>query len=90
MRFRLEKGDKVTMYPAAVLLRIFQARNFFLTDDDRIKFAGDLGGVTGTVTSIEEKYASDYFFFLPDGNESHNTYSMPYESVDFNHKPVIL
>lgn len=84
MRIGLQKGDKVTLMPAAPLLRIFIGRNFFRSDDDRIKFAGDLGGKTGTVTSIEEKYAFDYFYFLPDGNEPHQTYSIPYESVDFS------
>lgn len=90
MRIGLERGDKVTMHSAEVLLRIFQTRNFFLTEEDRLKFAEDLGGKTGTVSSIEEKWQFDYFYFLPDGNEPHQTYSLPYESVDFNHIPKSL
>lgn len=83
MRIELEKGDKVIMLPTDQLLDLFRWRNFFLSDENRIKIAADLGGKTGIVTSIEEKYRSDYFYFLPDSNELHNTYCMPYESVDF-------
>ncbi len=83
MKVRLEKNDRVKMLPAPELFDILKSRNFCYDDATRQKIADEIGGKNGVVQKIEDKYAFDYFYFLPDGNESHQNYSMPYESVKF-------
>lgn len=78
MKQMLEKGDRVKLLPADQLKGLFDARGFF-SIDFREKAAEFLGGKEGIVESIEQKYAFDYFFFLPDGEKQ--TWSIPYQAV---------
>ena len=75
---KLKVGDKVKLLPPEELLEIFNSRKFF--SEDRETAAGLLGNAEGTVDDIEDKYAYDYFFFLPDGKTAN--WSIPYEAVD--------
>ncbi len=82
MKTHLEKGDKITLLPAAELYDVFNYRCFFGDRTIRFEYAWKLGCKPGTVTSIESKYALDYFYFVPDDDPG-TSYSIPYESVDF-------
>lgn len=79
MKIMLEKGDKVKLLPAEQLMEVFQKRNFFKNDETRQEFANKIGGKAGVVSDIEEKYAFDYFYFMPDGFLE--VYSIPYQSI---------
>lgn len=81
---RLEKGDSIKLLSVPELMGVLQMRNFCTDDETRREVANLIGGKKGVVWSIEDKWAFDYFYFLPDGNEPHQRYSIPYESVDFN------
>jgi len=80
----LERGDKVKMLPTPQLMKVLQIRNFCFDDEMREKVANEIGGKEGIVQSIEDKYAFDYFFFLPSGEE--RNYSIPYHAVDFGQR----
>ncbi len=82
MRIKLDTGDKITLIPSDQLLKLFEQRNFFRTNiEHRKEVADKIGGQDGIVDHIETKYAFDYFFFKMDNER---TYSIPYESVDFD------
>ena len=80
MKIGLQQGDKVKLLPTPQLAELFERRRFF-SDLFRQEAAEKLGGKEGIVNSIEDKYAFDYFFFLPNGET--NTWSIPYQAVDF-------
>ena len=82
MRTMLEKGDRVKILPTPEVMKVLQMRNFCIDDVTRQKVADEIGGKEGIVQSIEQKWAFDFFYFLPDGEEKNN-YSIPYQSVDF-------
>lgn len=76
---KLRRGQYVQLKTSDELLEIFNSRNFFSDDSTRKRIVKDIGGKTGIVEFIEDKYAYDYFFFkIP---ETGDTYSIPYESV---------
>ena len=79
MKTKLKKGDRVQLLPAEKLLDVFNQRKFF-GEGFREEAAGILGSAVGTVDGIEDKYAFDYFFFLPEGKTAN--WSVPYEAVD--------
>jgi len=81
MRTMLEQGDKVKILPTPQLMKVLQMRNFCTDDVTRQKVADEIGGKEGIVQSIEQKWAFDYFYFLPSGEE--RNYSIPYQAVDF-------
>ena len=81
MRIKLKKGDKVSLLPTQQLFQLFEQRNFF-SSDFRQKAAEVLGKKDGVVSSIEDKYAFDYFLFLPNGETI--SWSVPYKAVNFN------
>ena len=81
MRHALQTGDKVKMLPEKELLELFERRNFF-SKEFRPDAARQLSGTTGTVDSIEQKYANDYFFYRPEG--AANTWSVPVQAVDYD------
>lgn len=70
------------MLPEQDLFNVLCQRNFF-TSDNRPGLARQLGGKYGMVTNIEDKYAFDYFFFAADAAPD-QTFTIPYEAVDFN------
>jgi hypothetical protein len=78
MKEMLEKGDRVKLLSTPQLKELFENRGFF-SSDFRQKAAETLGDKEGVVESIEEKYAFDYFFFLPDGQKQ--SWSIPYQAV---------
>ena len=80
---RLEKGDKITIIPVEEFFKVLQMRNFCTNDETRRRVAEEIGGKEGIVESIEDKYAFDYFYFLPNAKEHYKLYSIPWESVDF-------
>lgn len=80
----IRTGDKVKLFPANELFQILKMRNFCFDDETRQKVANEIGGKTGTVKSVEEKYQYDYFFFVPDVNESDDSYSIPYQAIDWS------
>ncbi len=79
MKQRLQRGDKVKLMPEKELFELFERRNFF-SKDFRQAAAEKLASTTGVVDSIEEKYAHDYFFYLPDGESS--TWPIPVQAVN--------
>lgn len=79
MKAKFKKGDLVTLKPADQLLDIFNKRNFF-TKIHRAGIAVELGGKTGTVHNIEEKYQFDYFYFKH--KKETDVWSIPYESIN--------
>jgi hypothetical protein len=81
MRIMLEQGDKVKIIPTPQLMELLQKRNFCSDDETRKRVSDEIGGKEGIVKTIEQKWAFDYFYFLPNGSDKH--YSIPYESVDF-------
>jgi hypothetical protein len=82
MAQKLNKGDAVKLLPELKLLELFVRRNFFSSLALREEFAALLGGKSGVVESIEDKYQFDYFYFMPNGTS--DRYSIPYQSVDFS------
>lgn len=77
----LRQGEKIKLLPPDQLMKVLQNRNFCSNDETRQRVANSIGGKWGIVESIEDKYAFDYFFFLPIGEIIN--YSIPYGSVDF-------
>lgn len=86
MEKRLKKGDHITLISKEDLLKVLEKRNFCGEDKWRKIISESIGGTSGIVDSIEDKWAFDYFYFRPDGKE--DTYSIPYQAVDFNKEIV--
>lgn len=80
MGVELKKGDRVKLINQEQLFELFERKSFF-TEDYRKEASEKLAGKEGVVKSIEDKYAFNYFFFLPDGED--HSYSIPYHAVDF-------
>lgn len=80
MEKKLQQGDNVKMLQTEDLMKVLQNRNFCTDDETRQKVADKIGGKEGVVKSIEDRYAFDYFYFLPNGSE--RAYSVPYQSID--------
>lgn len=90
MKRKLKKGDLVKMLPAPELFKVLKDRNFCTNDATRKYVADTIGGKKGVVSCIEDRYAYDYFFFLP--SEDRDEYSVPYQAVDtrIEGRPVLL
>lgn len=82
MRVGLELHDQIQLLPVLQLYQLLKLRNFCSDDETRQRVADAIGSSRGTVDSIEDKYAFDYFYFKPEGKTE--TYSIPYQAVDFN------
>ncbi len=73
----MKTGDKVTIISKDDLFNILKTRNFCLNDKYRELVSKEIGGTTGIVHSIEEKYSNDYFFYM----YNDETYSIPVQSI---------
>ena len=82
MKTMLEQGDKIKIIPTEQLFELLKIRNFCSDDETRKRVSDAIGGKEGIVKSIEQKWAFDYFYFLPNGED--RSYSIPYQSVDFS------
>lgn len=79
MEFNLESGKRVILQSSERLFVIFTKNNFF-EEKLRERFAKNIGGKTGVVGRVDNKYG--YFSFTPDDSYGGNSYSIPFESID--------
>lgn len=81
----LNNNDRVMLFPPQECFNIICQRKFCSNDETRIIVANAIGGKTGTVTKVEDKWRFDYFYFTPDqeGVIPSKEYSIPYECVKF-------
>lgn len=80
---KLITGQKVKIVPIEECFKILQYRNFCTDDETRTRIANEIGGKTGYIDSIEEKYSNDYFFFkLDEPVDIYNSYSIPVQVVE--------
>lgn len=75
----MKPGMPVKILPQKELMLVLDGRNFF-TEKFRKDAAKKLGGTTGKVDDIDERYARDYFFYAPEWGGP--TWSIPVEAVD--------